>query len=378
MFFDKKKSESAPYPEVLLVHEWLERDGGAEKVLDSLVEIFLNPRILTLWNDDKNRYKDCNVNETFLRLFPRKIRKIISIPLMPFVWRLQKTSKYRTVVISSHLFAHHIRAINAKKFVYVHSPARYIWEPTIDTRGNNLISKFFAFFLKKIDYVRAQEAHSLAANSKYVALRILNNWGREARVIYPPVNAHRISKIKDWNIKLSQNDKTIFENLPNRFIVGASRLVSYKKIREVLRVAELTGIPAVIVGTGPEYSNLKSLAKQMKVQTFFLGRVSDEMLYAIFQKALFLVFPAVEDFGIIPVEAMAAGCPVLGNITGGVSESVIDGKTGYLTDFRNDKEIQELALKIQDIDSSECIRRAEYFDSRRFKTEIVHWLQNEF
>lgn len=363
--------------DVLLVHEWLERDGGAEKVVDNLVEIFAHGTLLTLWNDDKCRFEDYRICETSLSLFPSKFRKILTLPLMPFIWRLQKTEQYGTVIVSSHLFAHHIKVKNARKFVYVHSPARYIWEPLIDERGNNFLGKLFAFYLKKIDRMRAKEAHSLAANSEFVAERIHRAWGCTSRVIYPPVESDRISSVRDWRCHLSADEKYILDRLPVRFLVGVSRLVPYKRMATVLRVANLCGVPAVIVGTGPELSNLKKMSQELKVKVIFLGRVSTELLYSIYQNALFLVFPPIEDFGIVPVEAMAAGCPVLGNKVGGVSETVVEGETGYLIDFEDDLEIQEVFTKIQKINPERCIRRAKKFDSSRFKSEFIDWVEED-
>ncbi len=124
----------------------------------------------------------------------------------------------------------------------------------------------------------------------------------------------------------------MYERLPQDFLLAASRLVPYKRIDEAIRAAALTDLPLVVAGDGPDRARLESVAESEKIPVYFLGRVSDALLFALYQKSLAYIFLGVEDFGIMPVEAMAAGASVVGNSVGGVAETVMDGITGALCD----------------------------------------------
>lgn len=374
-----KKSHNLVEPNgvpILIVHDWIEKNGGAEKVIDELMNLFPDAHLLTLWCEDPSRFNNRIVKQTFLKIFNFKLRKIIFLPFMPFIWRLQKTNRYSVKIVSTHLFAHHIKSSNSVKLLYVHTPARYLWEPDIDNRSNNFILRLFAIPLKFLDARRALEANLIASNSFFVKQRILDKWNIDANVIYPPVNSKEISEVENWSSQLSSEDLIIFNSLPNNFVVGASRLVGYKKIDEVLKFAEICKVAAVIIGSGPEMKNLKNLSLSMHSKVIFLGNVSNELMYACMQKAQCLVFPAVEDFGIIPVEAMAVGCPVIANNVGGTSETVIHGKTGFLIDFKSNAEIITSFEHCSSIVSNNCKIRANEFDKSIFASKFTNWIEN--
>ena len=365
----------------LIVHEWIEGDGGAEKVLDEFVKIAPKLDVLALWNDEKTRYPGTTVHESWISKTPLRKSKALSLPAMPLYWRHSSARKYDWALISTHLFAHHVRLAGPQmvqsKLAYVHTPARYIWTPELDARGNSLPVRAVAPLLKSLDKSRSRELKSIAANSEFVRERIQRTWDREALVIYPPVATQEITRVEDWSTQLSIADQEILSSLPVDFVFGASRLVEYKRLDDVILAGQTVGLPTVIAGAGPDLARLRHIASQSKVPVIFLGRISDELMRALFQRCVAFVFPPVEDFGIIPVEALAAGARVIGNRLGGVSESVTDGEVGKLVDFHDRQEILSAFSAIAGMSAQHCMKRAENFSEITFHQRINSWLESE-
>lgn len=338
---------------IAIVHEWIEQSGGAEKVLDAMAEAFSDADIYALWNDAPDRYSGRNVYESWLASTPLRKHKAAALPLLPETWhRLKAHRAYDRMLISSHLFAHHARFLgelqDIPKFVYAHTPARYIWTPELDERGNSLSVRLASGALKPLDRKRAQEATAIAANSQFVRERIQKAWDRDAAVIYPPVDIEKIQAVADWRNVLDPEELEILDGLPSEFVLGASRFIPYKRLDLVIEAGARAGFPVVIAGRGPEEERLRALAGEQSVPVEIVISPSDALLYALFQKALAFVFPAIEDFGIMPVEAQAAGCPVVTGPIGGALESVVSGVTGVTVE-RND--VPSLASAIQDVAS---------------------------
>lgn len=366
----------------LIVHEWIEQHGGAEQVLAKLADYLPLADIFCLWNDVPKRFRDRVVTESVLARTPLRNHKAVALPFMPFVWRQVDTRRYDWAMISTHLFAHHVsRPDNSNallKFAYVHTPARYIWTPELDSRGRSLPARMLSFPLRRLDALRAKELTKVAANSMFVKRRIETTWEREATVIYPPVAVERIKSIVRWRDYLNVSEEKILDGLPEGFILGASRLVMYKMLDQVIRVGKRARLPVVIVGDGPDLPRLEMIANEQKVECHFLGSVSDEMLYTLFQRCSVYVFPPIEDFGIVPVEAMAAGASVIANCRGGASESVIHGVTGALTNFSSNSEIDEALRVAETCSVSDSLLRAENFSETRFRHELGNWAPEVF
>jgi glycosyltransferase involved in cell wall biosynthesis len=235
-------------------------------------------------------------------------------------------------------------------------------------------AKFAARALKPLDRKRAAEATSIAANSRFISDRITRAWGRESAVIYPPVDVTRISS-SNWTDRLSSEEETVIQSLPEDFILGASRFVEYKRLDLVIRAGEAANMPVVLAGSGPLAQKLRHIAASATVPVYFVSTPSDNLLFALYQKCSVLVFPPIEDFGIVPVEAMAAGAPVVANTTGGASESVIHGTTGALTDFARIEAIGaavEIAISAR---TDACVEQARSFSTERFQSEIKNWMR---
>lgn len=360
----------------LLVHEWIAKSGGSEKVLDAMVEAFPDCQIRALWNDAPDRYS-VPVTETWLSRTALRRSKSLSVPFTLAIWPCQTVNFLpERIIISSHLFAHQAqfpKFLDVPRYAYIHTPARYIWTPELDPRGKNPVVKLTSPLFRRVDRKRAQGSHAIAANSEFVRKRIGMAWERDASVIYPPVDVTEILSVNDWRDRLSPEDQKTIASLPSEFILGASRLIEYKALDQVLTFAASIGLPAVIGGDGPERAKLEDQARTLNIPTYFLGRISTTLLYALYQQATAYVFPPIEDFGIMPVEAMAAGARVIVNSVGGAAESVQHGTSGVQTPvFEGDDAKTALDL-VQSIDRATARARALTFDKERFITELYAW-----
>ncbi|HEV7949458.1 MAG TPA: glycosyltransferase, partial [Glaciihabitans sp.] len=203
----------------VLVQEWLSRRGGSENVLFELARIYPDAQIATLWDDAPDRFEDGRVRETWLAKTPLRNHKAMALPVMPMTWRNLGYCDAEWILCSSHLFAHHARfsgpARDVPKFVYAHTPARYIWTPELDMRGSNPGVRAASRAFQPLDYKRAQEAVSLAANSRFVADRIAHVWDRDSTVIYPPVRVQDF--VDDTQTGLTGEESALLESLPQGF-----------------------------------------------------------------------------------------------------------------------------------------------------------------
>lgn len=357
----------------LIVHEWIEKSGGAEKVVDAAMDAFPDAELWCLWNDAPKRYDGRKVHESLLSKTPLRGRKALAVPAMLPIWQnINVPTEPEWLLVSSHLFAHHatLRGVKVPKFVYAHTPARYIWEPELDRRGDSLVARTLSRMLKPLDRAQAAKADLIAANSEFIKDRIEYAWGREARVIYPPVQVEIISRQADWATQVSPEERTILDDLPPKFILGASRFVAYKSLDIVLRVAKRLDCPVVLAGRGPDEIKLRKLASDLSVDATFIISPSDELLYALYQRADVYLFPAVEDFGIMPVEAQAAGCPVVVSSTGGAKESIVVGQSGLVADMNVFDEVCQMVEIASQYPRSGVAKHTKKFSAERFRAEI--------
>ena len=362
----------------LIVHEWISRIGGSEKVLDAMVDTFRDAEVLCLWNDAPDlRYPGRTVRESWLARTPLRRSKAAALPLMPATWRSQTAARPDWILASSHLFAHHVRLRNAPdvpKYAYVYTPARYIWTPELDARGSAWLPRLASPPLRRLDRKRAQEPVKLAAISEYVRERMRATWHRDAEVIYPPVEVERIQSVEDWSEMLDESEHALLASLPRPFVLGASRFIPYKKLDLVIAAGEAADVSVVLAGSGPEGPRLRAQGEAVSVPVQFVHDPSDALLYALYQAATVYVFPAVEDFGIMPVEALAAGTPIVVAPAGGAREIVIDGVSGSVAAALDRESFAESIHRCRAIDPLACRSRAEVFSRSRFALELKDWL----
>lgn len=360
----------------VLVHEWLAKTGGSENVLREMADTFADAPIYCLWNDAPERFEPGRVTESWIARTPLRKSKALALPFMPESWRHLGRSEAEWVLSSSHLFAHHARfsgdAAHAPKFVYAYTPARYIWHPELDRRGHSPIARLASQPLKTLDRHRAAEATSIAGISEFVRKRIENDWHRDATVIYPPVS---VADFANPHLNgLTEEELRTLDSLPTSFVLGASRFIPYKRLDVVIELGIAADVHVVLAGDGPSRRDLMALADQHPGQVTFIRSPSLALLRELYRRALLFVFPPIEDFGIMPVEAMATGTPVVALNIGGAAETVVDGATGALVASYRPDELKEAFSRAVGLAPNDCIRRAWEFDSAVFRRHLRSWV----
>ncbi|WP_028707790.1 glycosyltransferase [Propionicicella superfundia] len=358
----------------VIVHEWIEPLGGAERVADRISGLYPDAPIVTLWNDAPERFAAGRVAESWLARTPLRHHKALALPLMPATWRHLGRSDASWVLAFSHLFSHHVRfsgpARGARKLVYCYTPARYIWNPESDVRGQGVAQRIASPGLRVLDRARAQEADSIAVVSHFVRERVERYWHRDAVVINPPVAVASFAR----HGGLTAAEEDVLAALPDTFLLGASRFVAYKRLDLVIAAGRAADVPVVLAGDGPERAHLEELAAGHPGLVHFVPRPSDALLRALYQACLAYVFPPVEDFGIMPLEAMAAGAPVIARRQGGAAETVLDKVTGALVDDFSGAEVREALERAGTAAPAALAARAAEFDETVFDARIRAWL----
>lgn len=359
----------------LIVAEWIEAVGGAERVVDRFAGLFPDADILCLWNDAPGRHRGRKVRETWLARTPLRHHKALALPLMPLAWRRPAHGSPDWALVSSYAFAHHVQFAQpgTPTFVYAHTPARYLWAPELDGRGDNLAARIAGPPLRALDRRTAARATAVAANSRFVAQRVQRAWGVEATVINPPVDVSYISS-GAWRDQLTDRERRRLDALPRDFVLGVSRFIPYKRLDLVIAAGEALGMPVVIAGSGPLEGELRERGRTARVPVHLQVAPSDAMLFALMERAGLFVFPPVEDFGIVAVEAMAAGTPVIANRVGGASESIREGVGGALFDPRSRSDLVAAATRAVALPTEEVVRHAQQFDGPRFDENLTTWM----
>jgi glycosyltransferase involved in cell wall biosynthesis len=310
---------------VAVVHEWLTIPGGSERVVLALLELFPDAELFTTVFDPEpwpSTISDRRVTSSFLNRLPgARTMYPKLLPLMDCAMRSFDLRGFDLVISSNHACAKNVRKPPGVPHVcYCHTPMRYAWDPGY-LAGEKLGFAGTAAFnalaprLRRRDRAAAQAEHGpdvVIANSTFVAQRIQRFWGREAIVIHPPVDARRFSGVV---------------HDPQDYYLFLGRLVPYKRAEVAVAACRQLNRRLKVVGTGRA---MRSLQAQAGPGVEFLGHVADDELPALLSGARALLFPGEEDFGIVPVEAQAAGLPVIAYGSGGVRDSVVDGITGVL------------------------------------------------
>lgn len=365
-----------------IIHEWMSAHGGSEKVFEAMSHAFPDADLFTLWRDPGAVMGDRKIAESWFSRTPLRRRKALALPLMPHTWRtLRSGRRYDWMLVSSHLFAHHARFPGANrdipKFVYAHTPARYIWTPELDFRGSNPAVRVASAYYRSMDRRRANEPVAIAANSACVQDRIRRFWDRDATVIYPPVPVEAIAESARTGHGLSDADRRVIDGLPATFILGASRFVSYKQLDKVISIGALLDIPVVIAGRGPEEQRLRDVAASASVPATFVISPSDALLHALYARSAAYMFPPVEDFGMMPVEAMAAGAPVVVNALGGAQESAGKSAAGVVADFADVSSVADRTRELIDRGIRPAIDDVAEFSEARFIERLQTWVAIE-
>jgi len=308
---------------IALVHDWLVSMRGGERVLEALCERFPDAPVFTLLYEPgtvSNTITDHDIRTSLLQHLPfarTKYRQYL--PLFPLLAEISKVSNYDVVISSSHAVAKAMVKKNNNSrplhLCYIHTPMRYIWDRFDDYFGRQKVGYLASqyFFRPLAGMLQAYDRHTVnrvdvfIANSRFVADRVKRIYHRDAEVLPPPVDVQRFAGAK---------------RSPEDWYLVVSALAPYKRVDHAIRACAALGRKLKIVGAGPEEKTLKALALELQSDVEFIGFVGDLDLVEYYRRARGLLFPGVEDFGIVPLEAIATGCPVIAFRLGGVLDSM--------------------------------------------------------
>lgn len=350
---------------VALVHYWLIGDRGGEKVLRALYEMFPGATIFTHVFDPERAhpiFRTADVRQSGIAKLPFARSKYqVYLPFMPMALEALDLQAFDLVISSESGPAKGvIPGPHAKHFCYVHSPMRYIWNMYAESlqRSNFAVRTLFppiATALRAWDVASAARVDAFAANSHEVKARVRRYWRRDAEVIAPPV------AVKDFPLSPDHED----------FYLYVSELVDYKRADIVVDAFTANKRPLVVIGDGPQLRDLRARAGP---NVRLLGRVEYAVLRAHYAACRAFVFAAEEDFGIVPVEAMACGKPVIAFGKGGARDTVLPGVSGLLFELQTPASLNA-AVDAFEADAARfdphAIRaHAETFDEAIFKTKM--------
>jgi len=356
---------------IAIVHDWLVTNAGAEKVLKAIIEIYPDADIFSLVdflnNNDRQEVLNGKYAKTsFIQNLPFARKHFRNyLPLFPKAIESLDLSRYDLIISSSWAVAKGVKkADNQLHICYCHTPIRYAWD-LYDEYVDNLKQPKKFLVEKTLQYIRDWDLETVErvdyfiANSKFVADRIKKIYNRDSVVIYPPVN---IEKFKLYEKK-------------DDYYITASRLVGYKKVDLIVKAFnEMPNRKLVVIGDGPEFNRIKSIAKD-NIQ--ILGYQKDEILIDYIKKAKAFVYAAVEDFGIVPVEAQSCGTPVIALNIGGTAETVIDGVTGVHFNKQSIDEIKKAVERLEGLKFDFCkiSKIVKKYANNRFKDEIENFIK---
>lgn len=357
---------------IALVHDWLTGMRGGEKVLEVLCEIFPEAHLFTLVHNKGSVSKTIEkmkIETSIIQKLPKSdLHYQYYLPLMPYAIERFDMSEYDFVISSSHAVAKGVKVNpDATHICYCHTPMRYIWDQFDNYFGKErsgfaarVAMNIFRGYLQKWDVGSSGRVNFFIANSSNVQERIKRIYNRDSEVIYPPVDANRFE----------------VSNVKGDYFLIVSALVPYKRIDIAVEAFNELGEKLIIVGTGSELEKLK---QQAKPNIEFHGWASDELLVDYYANCRALIFPGEEDFGIVPLETMASGKPVIAYAKGGALETVVDNKEFRTGIFFNDQTKKSLINAIEKFNKTKFDRAAirEHalkFDRSVFKEKLKNYL----
>lgn len=352
---------------VALVCDWLTVPGGAEKVLLAVHQMFPDAPIYTSKYDKKgiDWFSDADVRTGWLQIFPSKLRRLIA-PLRQIYFNHLDLSKYDLIISVTGAEAKSIKKGNATHICYCHVPTQYYWQMYDDYIKNpgfgflnplaRLGLKLGVKPLRKADFKASQRPDYFVTISSYAADMIKKYYKRDAVVIAPPVEVEKF-----------HNNKTG----KRHGFVNFSRQVSWKRQDLIVKACLKANKEVTLVGEGPEHAQLVALAKGSPLIHFIPFSKPDKLRELAATSEAF-IFPSQEPFGIAPVEALAAGCPVIAFKQGGASDYVHEGKNGA---FFEKQSTASLAKTLESFDGSkykreEIIRSADFYSVEEFKRKL--------
>ena len=365
---------------IALIHDYLREYGGAERVLEALHELYPSAPVFVSFVDEKamgihwQRFADWDIRQTWFAKIPL-IKKLYS-PLRVLVdkaFMSLNLSEYDLVISSSNAFeAKAVQVKNGTHLCYCHTPPRalYGYSTMTDWKKNPLIKfggAIINHYMRIIDFKHAQKVDHFIANSQETKRRIEKFYRRESKVIHPPVNMVTKEQLKKYQQQAAKK-------YPTNYYLYISRLSFSKHPELAVQAANQLVINLKVAGSGKMELKLKEMAGN---NIEFMGAVNDEQLHLLLAGAKGLIYPvADEDFGIVPVEAMAHGVPVIAHKSGGPLETVVDGETGV---FFDDLTVEGLIKALNKFEKTKfnvekIFKHAQQFSKSNFEKNISQFI----
>lgn len=355
-----------------LVHDWLNQIGGAEDVLDTLVKLYPSaPLYTSIYAPDlmPPHYRQWDIRTLWLDKLPGiHTHHQPYLPVYPLGWGGLDLSAYDVVLSNKSGFCHGFQhGPNTLHICYCLAPTRYVWQLESYIAREGLGKPVLAALrpliaaLKRWDYAAAQRVQHFIAISSDIQQRIKTYYDRDSVIIFPPVDTTRFQPVPD--------------NQVEDYYLIVSRLIPYKRIDLAVQAATRLGVKLKIGGKGRDMDRLKAMAGPT---VEFLGYVPDDALPGLMARCKAFLFPGLEDFGITPVQAEAAGRPVIAYGGGGALDTVIPGKTGELF---NELTVDSLVSVMQSFDASrynsaDIRAHALRFDTNVFNQQITTFVDD--
>ncbi len=360
----KKKADTL---RVALVHDWLVTYRGGERVLESIAKLFPEAPIYTLFYDERampDFFQKRTIKFSKTLNFFKPLRKLL-LPWLPAMIESLPLEHYDLIISTSSCVAKGVLpGPHAKHLCYIHSPMRYVWDQRSEYfRGVSalpvakLAIDIASTSLRQWDVSSCQRVDQFIANSHFVASRVRRYYGRSAKVIHPPIDLERFVPLAADNNK-------------NDFYLAAGAFVSYKRFDLAIKACEALGKKLIVAGSGPMESKLRALAGKY---TSFEIQPDPQRWRELLQQAKALIFPGVEDFGMVPIEAMACGTPVIALKKGGALDYIIEGQTGAFFEEPSQESLSQVigAFDPTNYNQESLHRFAKKFATQQFEAAIA-------
>ncbi|MEK7161517.1 MAG: glycosyltransferase [Patescibacteria group bacterium] len=379
---------------IALAHDSLTQLGGAERVLEALHEIYPQAPVFVLVQNKKlkDKYKTWDIRTSWLQIFYNIFPKLqYYLPVIPLAVSSLDFKGYDLVISTSSGFIKNITVPKNRVHInYCHTPARFLWsEPEyVDQEVPTILkplAKLCIKLMKKWDYNGAQRVNYFISNSAEVQKRVKQFYNRESVVIYPfvdlslwePVLTSAIASAAEAipsQKKIASSDALLAMTVKKQdYFLLAGRLQAHKKNELVIEAFNELGLPLHVAGTGRQEEYLKSIAKN---NIKFLGKISDRELRNEYSGALAYIYPQIEDFGLMPLEAAACGTATLAYDKGGSLETIVRGVTGEFFSSYNKDEIKKaiLAWNYKKYSAENLQQQAKKFSKEKFKKSFMEFV----
>ena len=383
---------------IAIVHDWLTGMRGGEKCLEVFCELFPRATLLALVHRKgalSPAIESMEIRTSFIQKLPGALTLHQRyLPLFPRAIESLDLSEFDFVLSTSHCVAKGaIPRHDATHVCYCHTPMRYVWDFYDDYfrgpsagLGARMVMPFAAPWLRRWDVRTSSRVDHFVANSRNVAERIRRLYDRDAHVIYPPVDTERFAPREhsdpNGRGRRAETDSARSESHTGaraaasngqQYYLVVSKLVPYKHVEIAVQAANVLELPLRVIGDGPERARLEAIAGS---SITFEGWVDDATLAKAYRGARALLFPGIEDFGIVPLEAQACGTPVIAFGAGGSLETVRDGETGVLFTPQSSAALVKAIQRADTLDLDPAAARvwACRFSRERFREEIRAYL----